>query len=76
MDLNTLLHHHQVALIDGRREAPGAARRWAGLRASYYAEQIAGTRHRLGRDGPFTLRPGELGPRDGRDRSERIVAHG
>lgn len=70
MDLNHLLHHHQRALIDGRREAPGEARRWAGLRATYYAEQIDRTCRKLGASGPFTW------PRDWRDSGERIVAHG
>ena len=70
MDLNRLLHSHQRALIDGRREAPGEARRWAALRAEYYAEQISRTRIALGAPGAFTW------PRDWRDSGERIVAHG
>jgi hypothetical protein len=54
MDLNTLLHHHQRALIDGAGCASPEARRWAGLSASFYAEQIARSRGALGRDDPFT----------------------
>ena len=54
MDLNTLLHHHQRALIDSAACSTGEARRWAGLSASFYAGEIARTRRAFGRDDPFT----------------------
>ena len=54
MDLNQLLFRHQRALIDSGVGASPAARRWAGLSAAFYGEQIARQRGALGREDPFT----------------------
>jgi hypothetical protein len=54
MDLNHLLFRHQRALIDSSMGSSPAARRWAGLSATFYGEQIAKVRDALGREDPFT----------------------
>ena len=53
MDLNQLLFRHQRALIDSGEGASPAARRWAGLSATFYGEMIAKVRGALGREDPF-----------------------
>ena len=54
MDLNSLLHNHQRALIERCAGATAEARRWAGQSAAFYAGEIAQARSALGRDDPFT----------------------
>lgn len=54
MDLNSLLRHHQRALIDIHKGSSPETRRWAGLSAAFYADQIVQVRRALGREDPFT----------------------
>jgi hypothetical protein len=54
MDLNKLLHNHQRALIERCEGGTVEARHWAGLSATFYAEQIARARGALGLEDPFT----------------------
>lgn len=54
MDLNQLLSHHQQAQIAGRWGITEERRAWSRNCAAFYAEQIARTRHALGRHDPFT----------------------
>jgi hypothetical protein len=48
MDLNKLLHHHQVALLDLANGLNSESRRWAGERADFYASRIVELRETLG----------------------------
>jgi len=66
MDLNRLLSEHQVALHDLAAGASPEGRRWAGLRADYYAEEIRKTRTVFGRFAAMTF-PGH---------GEGVCAHG
>ena len=60
MDLNHLLSQHQVALHDLGASVSPEGRRWAGLRADYYAAQIRKTRDGFGRFAAITW-PGHEG---------------
>lgn len=55
MDLNHLLSQHQVALHDLGASVSLEGRRWAGLRADFYAGEIRKTRDGFGRFAAMTF---------------------